>query len=184
MFIFFTCFLSNLIAQNTSRIEQISELGNNVRREAQIKTYLMSNNLSSFIDYEFFLKESRQKILRDLDLNDYAKDSLIFVEYSSLISSGYACSYYKSGENDYSTLYINRGDLKEEYLSPNKSMTQYVLEQIKKGNLDLILELGKKEKLYPADNIYIVIAVRDGTDYTIKSYSPYYFIIKKDCLDF
>lgn len=91
-------------------------------------------------------------MLRDFKMSDYKKDSLIFVEFCSMTSCGYICSFYKSADVDYKTLYIDKGDFKERYLKSEKNLTHYILNEIKKGNLDLVLEEGKKSELYPYYN--------------------------------
>lgn len=97
-----------------------------------------------------------------------------------MTSPGYTCSFYRSGDVNYETLFINRTNSKEEYIKPNKSLTQYVVKEIKKGNLDLILEKGKRSKLYPEDYIYITIATRKNKAYNIEFYTTKYFILDSE----
>lgn len=166
-----------LIAQDLTGLEQMREMNNNIQRSKQIKDYLTHGHSKNYIYDGLFIEECRSKILKTFVISDYEKDSLIFVEFCSITSPGYTCSFYKSGDVDYKTLYINKGDLKEEYLGPNKSLTQYIINEIKKGNLDLVLEKGKESKLYPEDYIHVVVATKQGKDYDIRSYTTKYFIL-------
>jgi hypothetical protein len=166
-----------IIAQNLKGLEQIKEMNNNIQRSKQVKAYLTHGHSKNYLYDGLFIEECRSKVLRNLQLSDYERDSLVFVEFCSMTSPGYTCSFYKSGDTDYQTLYINKGDLKEEYLKSNKSLTQYIVNEIKKGNLDLVFEKGKKSNLYPEDYVHIIIAKRQGKDYKIESYTTKYFIL-------
>jgi hypothetical protein len=164
-----------LIAQDLTGMEQMREMNNNIQRSKQIKDYLTHGHSKNYIYDGLFIEECRSKVLRNLQLSDYERDSLVFVEFCSMTSPGYTCSFYKSGDTDYQTLYINKGDFKEKYLEPNDSLTQFIIDKIKDGNLTIVLEKGKVSQ--SNNYVHIIIAKRQGKDYKIESYTTKYFIL-------
>lgn len=170
-------FTNCLIAQDLKGLEQMKEMNNNIQRSKQIKDYFLDK---SFVDYlhNGFFYDSRAKMLEELKISDFGKDSLIFVEIYSreAPSSNYTCSFYKSGCAIYTSIYIERAEnLKIEYLDSGKSFTQYIIDEIKKGNIDEIIKKGDKANIYPVHYIIITLVIKQNKDYKIQTYTTEYF---------
>lgn len=164
-----------MIAQNLKGLEQMKEMNDNIQRSKQVKEYLTHGHSKNYMYDGLFIEECRSKVLCNFELSDYARDLLFFVEFCSMKSPGYTCSFYKSGNMDYQTLYINKGDLKEKFLEPNDSLTQYIVNEIKKGNLNLVLKQGEASQ--SNNYVNIIIAKKQDKDYKIESYTTKYFIL-------
>lgn len=76
----------------------MKEMNNNIQRSKQIRDYLAHGHPKNYTYDGLFIEECRNKVLRDFQLVDYEKDSLVFVEFCSMSSPGYTCSFYKSGD--------------------------------------------------------------------------------------
>jgi hypothetical protein len=174
MKIFLIIFISLLSLSNSLKaqnLRKLEEMNDNLRRSEQIKKQLLINR---FHLHDDFFYESRKKLLRELKLSDFGKDSLVFVEIYSYESLGYTGTVCKSGDIDCISIYIKRGaESKMEY--KDGTLTQYIVDEIKKRGIDDILERGRKSTIYPVFYIFITIATRQGKDYDIKSYSTQLF---------
>lgn len=168
-----------LIAQGLKRLDQMREMNNNIQRSKQIKDYFLDKSSVDYL-HNGFLYESRTKLLNELKTSDFGMDSLIFVEIYSVETPGYTCSVYKSDSIEYLNIYIEKKiPFNIKYLKPDRSLTQYVIKEIRKGNLDSILEQGKQSNIYPVSYLYITIAVKQGKDYNMESYTTKFFHIKR-----
>ncbi|NDV97297.1 hypothetical protein D0T84_20680 [Dysgonomonas sp. 521] len=161
-------------------LEQMRETNNTMQRSKQIKDYFFNKSSVDYL-HNVFLYEARKKLLNELKTSDYSMDSLIFVETYSQETPSYTCSVYKSDNIEYLNIYIEKKiPFKIEYLKPDRSLTQYVIKEIRKGNLDSILEQGKQSNIYPISYLYITIAIKQGKDYKMKLYTTKCFLIKKE----
>lgn len=171
---------NSLIAQDLKGLKQMREMNNNIQRSKQIKDYFLDKSSVDYL-HNGFLYEARTKLLNELKTLDYGMDSLIFVEIYSEETPGYTCSVYKSDNIEYLNIYIEKKiPFNIEYLKPDRSLTQYVIKEIRKGNLDSILEQGKQSNIYPVSYLYITIAIKQGKDYKMRLYTTKCFHLKKD----
>lgn len=176
LFIGLLHFTDSTVAQNLKGLEQMKD---NIQRSKQIKDYFLDKSSVDYL-HNGFLYESRTKLLKELKLSDYGVDSLIFVEIYSVETPGYTCSVYKSGTIQYLSMYIEKKiPFNIEYLKPDKSLTEYVIKKIRKGELDAVLQYGKQSNIYPISYLYITIARKQNKTYEIKSYITKFFHIKQ-----
>lgn len=159
---------------------QLKKIGDNIKKCKQIKEYFVERSST-----DDFRKKANQMILGELPLDYFSKDSLVFVEmYGGLESSGLSSSIYESGTSSLRTYYVQKKfPLELKKIKNKKYLSEYIIEEIRKGNLVKIKEEGDKSTLHPESYVYITIAVSDKNEYKIESYTTKFFIPKKNHCD-
>jgi len=141
-------------------------------RYNQIRNYFLKKGMPYYVMNDN--PKPRIIIIDSLKRSDFKSDTLIFVQKIGSDGSQY-CTYYNSLKNCITSFYVTARPLQLEPES-NNDLTIYIINNIKKGNIDGILEAGKDDTYQHSTSgpihivITIAIAKDEGEIYNITSY--------------
>lgn len=176
---FFVCLIVYIIFSSPKVISQelnLCEFDQKIKRSKVVKKYFIDKSSNDYLHLDF-LQGVKKLILEEFSLDDFCNDSIVFVEIYGRESSGYFCSIFKSKDKIISYYSKRSYPITIEVLE-DKTSADYIIEEVRKGNLIRLLEKGATSKLHPESHIYITIAILKGNEYDIKSYSTKFFLFK------
>ena len=152
---------------------ELNKFTEKVKRSKDLKTFFINKSSGDYLHSDF-LYPAKKILLDKFTLDDFCKDSIIFVEMYGREASGYACSVFKTGD-EVIHYYVKRNSpISVEFLNNNSG--DHIIEKVRKSQIQKILEKGTASLIHPESYIYITIAILKGDEYEIKSYRTNFFI--------